>query len=579
MFNPMTNMTNDEDMEENNPYMANNASMMPNYYAEGGMVENEEMSPLIALMGQEEANQKETKPKADNNPYPSLAEMIRQQGEGQDTVLAHINPVEAEMLRVMNGGKINPVTGLPQFGLFSNPKKWFKSVAGPAAGVVLGNMLLPGIGGVIGGAMGGGIGSMVRGRNDMGQAMLRGGAMGAMVPTAASLVGSGANALGAKGLGATLSNYGAQNAILPSIGLGSLGSSISGVSAGDGGSYIANEVPVSDVVKREAEEWVKQQANQSLGDKFMSGLGDFVSSPSNLLTAAVVGGSFMNRPKPPKEKSPEEQAAEMKRLQMGLLLTPQEQAAKEAADLAAEQSRRRIARNKFLPEERFNIEPLHVKTNSPEDYKRTGRWLEYYNNPQFSGSPIMMKEGGAVRNDVITEAIKRQRAIINSIKNSNNGKLDEREILRQFAQLSSELNLTNEEKNLVEREAEKVFGSVPFTDGPGYFYSQKHGEKTKMKKGGEVKPKISYEIEQFSYPSGLGFYVSGETKGQDDKIPAMLSDGEYVIPADTVAHLGDGNNNAGAKKLDEMIKKIRGSKGMKNALPPKAKSLTTYLGV
>ena len=247
--------------------------------------------------------------------------------------------------------------------------------------------------------------------------------------------------------------------------------------------------------------------------------------------------------------------------------------------MAAEQSKRRVARNKFLPEERFNIEPLHVKTNSPEDYKRTGRWLEYYNNPQFSGSPIMMKEGGAVRNDVVTEAIKRQRAIINSIKNSNNGKLDEREILRQFAQLSSELNLTNEEKNLVEREAEKVFGSVQFTDGPGYFYSQKHGEKTKMKEGREVKPKISYEVEQFSYPSGLGFYVSGETKGQDDKIPAMLSDGEYVIPADVLAHLGDGNNNAGAKKLDAMVGKVRSSKGMKNALPPKAKSLTAYMGV
>ena len=487
MFNQIDNMENDEYMEENNPYMANNAPMMPNYYADGGMVENDQMSPLIALMGQEEPNQKENKPKADNNPYPSLAEMIRQQGEGEDTVLAHINPIEAEMLKVMNGGKINPVTGLPQFGLFSNPKKWFKSVAGPAAGVILGNMILPGIGGVIGGAFGGAAGSMVRGRNDMGQAMLRGGAMGAMAPTAASLAGSGASSLGAKGLGASLSNYGAQNAVLPSIGLGSLGDSISGVSAG-------GEMPVSEIVKQEAAktaatEGAKSAAEKSFTDMLMDNSKNFFSKPSNLLTAAIVGGSLMNRPKPPKEKSPEELAAERKRYELGLMLTPEEQAAKEAADLLAEQSRRRVARNKFLPEERFNIEPLHVKTNSPEDYKRTGRWLEYYNNPQFSGSPVMMKEGGAAR------------------------------------------------------------------------------------------PEISYEVEQFNYPSGLGFYVSGETKGQDDKIPAMLSDGEFVIPADVLAHLGDGNNNAGAKKLDEMIKKIRGSKGMKNALPPKAKSLTTYLGV
>lgn len=487
MFNPIDDMENDEYMEENNPYMANNTPMMPNYYANGGMVENDQMSPLMAFMGQEEPNQKGKESHRENNPYPSLAEMIRQQGEGEDTVLAHINPIEAEMLKVMNGGKINPVTGLPQFGLFSNPKKWFKSVAGPAAGVILGNMILPGIGGVIGGAFGGAAGSMVRGRNDMGQAMLRGGAMGAMVPTAASLAGSGASSMGAKGLGASLSNYGAQNAVLPSIGLGNLGSSIGGASA-------AGEVPVSEIVKQEAAktaatEGAKSAAEKSFTDMLMDNSKNFFSKPSNLLTAAIVGGSLMNRPKPPKEKSPEELAAERKRYELGLMLTPEEQAAKEAADLAAEQSKRRVARNKFLPEERFNIEPLHVKTNSPEDYKKKGRWLEYYNNPEFSGNPVMMKAGGY------------------------------------------------------------------------------------------IKPEISYEFQETDYPSGLGMYINGETSGQEDKIPAMLSDGEYVIPADVLAHLGDGNNGSGAKKLDKMVGKIRTSKGMKNALPPKSKSLTAYLGV
>ena len=486
MFSQIDNMENDEYMEENNPYMVNNAPMMPNYYADGGMVENDQMSPLMAFMGQEEPNQKGKESHRENNPYPSLAEMIRQQGEGEDTVLAHINPIEAEMLKVMNGGKINPVTGLPQFGLFSNPKKWFKSVAGPAAGVILGNMILPGIGGVIGGAFGGAAGSMVRGRNDMGQAMLRGGAMGAMAPTAASLAGSGANAMGAKGLAASLSNYGAQNAILPSIGLGNLGSSIGGASA--------SEVPVSEIVAKEAAntaatESSKQAAEKSFTDMLMDNSKSFFSKPSNLLTAAIVGGSLMNRPKAPREKSPEELAAERKRYELGLMLTPEEQAAKEAADLAAEQSKRRVARNKFLPEERFNIEPLHVKTNSPEDYKKKGRWLEYYNNPEFSGSPVMMK------------------------------------------------------------------------------------------KGGYIKPEISYEMQEMDYPLGLGMYINGETSGQEDKIPAMLSDGEYIIPADVLAHLGDGNNRSGAKKLDKMVGKIRTSKGMKNALPPKSKSLTAYLGV
>lgn len=487
MFSQIDNMQDDEDMEGYNPYMANTANIRPNYYADGGMVENEQYPSLMAFMGQEEPKQTGKELHRENNPYPSLAEMIRQQGEGEDTVLAHINPIEAEMLKVMNGGKINPVTGLPQFGLFSNPKKWFKSVAGPAAGVILGNMILPGIGGVIGGAFGGAAGCMVRGRNDMGQSMLRGGAMGAMLPTAASLAGSGASSMGAKGLGASLSNYGAQNAVLPSIGLGSMGGASEAAGVMEGAPQMSGSAPTA--LSSMTQKGVADTVQPSFMDSLIGNSKNFFSKPSNLLTAAIIGGSLMNRPKPPKEKSPEELAAERKRYELGLMLTPEEQAAKEAADLAAEQSKRRVARNKFLPEERFNIEPLHVKTNSPEEYKKKGRWLEYYNNPEFSGSPVMMKEGGL------------------------------------------------------------------------------------------AKPKMSYQMEEFNYPSGLGLYVSGETQGQDDKVPAMLSDGEYVIPADVLAHLGDGNNNSGAKKLDKMVGRIRTSKGMKNALPPKSKSLTTYLGV
>jgi hypothetical protein len=38
---------------------------------------------------------------------------------------------------------------------------------------------------------------------------------------------------------------------------------------------------------------------------------------------------------------------------------------------------------------------------------------------------------------------------------------------------------------------------------------------------------------------------------------ARLSDGEFVIPADVVSHLGNGNSNAGAKNLYSMMDKVR----------------------
>lgn len=51
--------------------------------------------------------------------------------------------------------------------------------------------------------------------------------------------------------------------------------------------------------------------------------------------------------------------------------------------------------------------------------------------------------------------------------------------------------------------------------------------------------------------------VPGPTDGQADKVPAYLSHGEYVFDAPTVAALGGGNNEAGARKLDAIREKIR----------------------
>lgn len=55
--------------------------------------------------------------------------------------------------------------------------------------------------------------------------------------------------------------------------------------------------------------------------------------------------------------------------------------------------------------------------------------------------------------------------------------------------------------------------------------------------------------------------VSGIDSGRADTIDARLSPGEYVIDAETVSLLGDGNNEAGARKLDAMRRNVRKHKG------------------
>ena len=76
-----------------------------------------------------------------------------------------------------------------------------------------------------------------------------------------------------------------------------------------------------------------------------------------------------------------------------------------------------------------------------------------------------------------------------------------------------------------------------------------------------------------------GFAVGGPGTGQSDDIPTMLSDGEYVIDADTVAALGDGSSKAGASILDKFRQEIRKHKrsASVNDIPPKAKTAMAYL--
>ncbi len=462
------------DMTENNLYPfegSDNNQSVPTSFAKGGRV----------------------KKKQAPNPYPSLAEMIRQQGQGQDSILAHINPLEAMMLKQMGGsGTINKKTGLPQFGFFDKPGKALKSIAGGAGGAIIGNMILPGIGGVIGGALGQGIQHRSRGKS-FAQGALKGGMMGAGLPSAASLAGSGASAMGMNTAGNFLSNYGTSNAILPALGMNAAsnmssspasGSALSnilspGKTISGAGSIASN--PLTEQIATKAAE--SGPASDGFMDVLTHNSKKFLTKPKNLLTLASMAGSMANKPK---EKSPEKLAQEQKRYLQAMMLSPAERAAMEVDKLAERQMERRIARNQYLPEERFDTSPVYRKTSTPAEYKKTGKWLNYYNNPEYSGNPLNMKHGGQV-------------------------------------------------------------------------------------------PRMVFEREEIVATPSKGRFLKGHTKGQDDKIESLLSDGEYVIPADVVAHQGDGNSIAGGKELDKYVKNVRKSKGMCNALPPKAKSILNYM--
>ena len=89
-----------------------------------------------------------------------------------------------------------------------------------------------------------------------------------------------------------------------------------------------------------------------------------------------------------------------------------------------------------------------------------------------------------------------------------------------------------------------------------------------MKDGGEVDDSDDMVKHLVDYHKNGGHYGPGQVKGigsgQEDKIPAYLSDGEYVWSAQDVSDLGDGSNREGVRRLDKMRQMVRSQAGRKD---------------
>ena len=82
--------------------------------------------------------------------------------------------------------------------------------------------------------------------------------------------------------------------------------------------------------------------------------------------------------------------------------------------------------------------------------------------------------------------------------------------------------------------------------------------------------------------SQIAQLAQGPGSGRDDTINARLSDGEYVIDAETVAMLGDGSTKNGSQKLDRLREQLRKHKGKslaKGKFSPNARAPLDYIRV
>lgn len=126
---------------------------------------------------------------------------------------------------------------------------------------------------------------------------------------------------------------------------------------------------------------------------------------------------------------------------------------------------------------------------------------------------------------------------------------------------------------------------VPYTGDPYNYRGHRFFENVapaNMADGGAVMPPqqaVQYGLAGYSMGMKRGGTVAGPGAGKDDKIPAMLSDGEHVLDAAFVSDFGDGSNDAGHRRIEELKRLVREGAGRKNPKKPtnKQRGLGTML--
>ena len=127
------------------------------------------------------------------------------------------------------------------------------------------------------------------------------------------------------------------------------------------------------------------------------------------------------------------------------------------------------------------------------------------------------------------------------------------------------------------------------TGGEHQFFTPTVYEPIQYAAGGSVAPdnygyytygNIPKTMRGFAQGGLSALAKGGNFDGRSDDIPAVLSDGEFVIDAETVALLGNGSSKAGANRLEEMRQAVRKQKGgalSRGQFSPDAKSPLAYL--
>lgn len=489
----------------------------------------------------------------------SMAQRVQSAGRNGDTMLAHITPQEASLLERRGGlGSINPSTGLPEYGFFKKLKKIVKAVAPIAVSFI------PGIGPVAAAALSAGTTAALGG--NLKQSLLAG--LGGALGTQA---GQGFAGNIGQSLNQTLpglSSLGLSNQVLGSGVLGGVSGAIAGknplTSALTAGltSYAAPKiadslnayVPGSEGVTADAMRGANISAQMGGNPLVGAGTGALGSVAGNLIN----DGTLLGTPTPV------------------------------AAPAAPQEGMYDAATNTFTgtpygPNGEYIGQPLDVVSNTggyaPElaptsigapaptsgALSQVGQTAAAAPSTGFGFGDVAKigMIGSLIAGKTPTQA---QQAIQDSALTAQ----QKEGMLRSLTNYTFSPNMTtfptegtaeyNKLMSDLSKGIEQTYSAPTFTEVKA--------------KGGRTKRQPQGALSQMSYA------VEGPGTGRSDSIDARLSDGEYVIDAETVALLGNGSTRAGAAMLDQMRQGIRQQKGKalaKGKFSPDAKSPLAYM--
>lgn len=514
------------------------------------------------------------------------AQRVAAAGRGGDTMLAHINPREASMLARMGGsGTVNPTTGLVEF------KGGVGKLIAAVAPVVL-SIVAPGIGTAIGTALGasgtaasmlgsaviGGASSAAAGGNALQGAL--GGALGA--GGASALGGAASDALNL-GLGSTaqnvvgstlagaaqgaLSGQGAtQGALQGALG-GYTGSTLSNAASGVGGQLGAG----------------LQTAGTQIGNALTMGATPQQALAQGALTG-LAAGLNAEPAKSPYDITPSDTGG------LGL---------KSPSDIAVEGLKAPALNTASVPEMGLGTNysltggttPTYTGPETPTvDYSLTAPTAQTASAQPELGTGIQQSPLNAIAEQTAatTPGVKGTVGDATANKGFSLGSAANMlPLLSMFsaAQTPEQVQqvvagMTPAQQEYFNRPMrtwnwDTLSAAAKIQGLPIGSYIARNWDKV----GGGAYDNPTTTVAK-SRGGILSRLAEGGGSGRDDTIPARLSDGEYVMDAETVSLLGDGSTKDGARRLDAMRAKIREHKGKSMArgkFSANAKSPLAYL--